>query len=93
MKLNRSYGVKSRGRRFLEQITFRRKRRNPTRSRFKPEDGMLYYAVVFLVIALIAGALGFGGVAAVSANIAHVLFVIFLVLFLITLVLGIRARY
>jgi uncharacterized membrane protein YtjA (UPF0391 family) len=41
---------------------------------------MLYYAVVFLVIALIAAVLGFGGIAASAAGIAKVLFVIFAVL-------------
>lgn len=47
---------------------------------------MLGWAITFLVLALIAGALGFGGVAVVSANIAQVLFVVFLVLFAIALV-------
>lgn len=41
---------------------------------------MLHYAVVFLVIALIAAVLGFGGLAAGAAGIAKVLFVVFLVL-------------
>ncbi|MEK1886499.1 MAG: DUF1328 domain-containing protein, partial [Phyllobacterium sp.] len=30
---------------------------------------MLYYAVIFLIIALVAGALGFGGIAGASAGI------------------------
>ena len=47
---------------------------------------MLSWALVFLVIALIAGVLGFTGVAVASAGIAKVLFVIFLVLFLISVV-------
>ena len=47
---------------------------------------MLYWALVFLVIALAAGVLGFGGVAILSAGIAKILFVIFLVLFLLSLV-------
>ena len=37
---------------------------------------MLHYALVFLVVALIAGALGVSGVAAVATNIAYVLFVV-----------------
>lgn len=50
---------------------------------------MLYWAMVFLVIALIAGALGIGGgVQFVSAQIAWILFVVFLVLFLVSLVAG-----
>jgi uncharacterized membrane protein YtjA (UPF0391 family) len=47
---------------------------------------MLYWALVFLVIALIAGALGFGGIAGASAGIAKILFFVFLVLLLISLV-------
>jgi uncharacterized membrane protein YtjA (UPF0391 family) len=45
---------------------------------------MLYWTIVFLVIALIAGALGFGGVASTSAGIARVLFGVFLILFIIS---------
>jgi uncharacterized membrane protein YtjA (UPF0391 family) len=51
---------------------------------------MLYWALVFFVVALIAGALGFGGIAAASAGIAQVLFVIFLILFVASLVLHFR---
>lgn len=46
---------------------------------------MLYYALVFLVVALIAAVLGFGGIASASAGIAQVLFFIFIVLFAVTL--------
>jgi len=53
---------------------------------------MLYYALAFLIIALIAGALGFGGVAGVSAGIAQILFVLFLVAFAISLILGLFRR-
>jgi len=49
---------------------------------------MLKWAVVFLIIAVIAGIFGFGGVAEASATIAQVLFGIFLVLFLGALALG-----
>lgn len=38
---------------------------------------MLYWSVVFLVTAIIAGILGFGGIASTSSSIAQVLFVIF----------------
>src|SRR5687768_16057138 len=41
---------------------------------------MLRWALIFLVLALVAGALGAGGVANVSMNIAYVLFVIFIIL-------------
>ena len=46
---------------------------------------MLYYALIFLVVGLIAGALGVSGVAGVASQIAWVLFVIALVLFLVHL--------
>ncbi|HUO16249.1 MAG TPA: DUF1328 domain-containing protein [Verrucomicrobiae bacterium] len=47
---------------------------------------MLYWALVFLIISIIAAVLGFGGIAVASAGIAKILFFIFLVLFVITLV-------
>ncbi len=42
---------------------------------------MLYWALAFFVIALIAGLFGFGGIASASAGIAQILFFVFLVLF------------
>ncbi|MFN7551808.1 MAG: DUF1328 domain-containing protein [Pseudomonadota bacterium] len=51
---------------------------------------MLYYAIVFLVIALVAGALGFFAISGTAAWMAKVLFVVFLVLFVISLVRGRR---
>jgi uncharacterized membrane protein YtjA (UPF0391 family) len=53
---------------------------------------MLYYALVFFVIALIAALFGFGGIAAGAAGIAKILFTIFVVLFLVSLVFGIARR-
>jgi len=49
---------------------------------------MLKWALVFLVIAIIAGVFGFSDVEAASATIAQWLFGIFLVLFLGALVIG-----
>ena len=49
---------------------------------------MLYWAVVFLIVALIAGLLGFGAIAFAAAGIAKILFFIFLVLTLVALVAG-----
>ncbi|HZZ77105.1 MAG TPA: DUF1328 domain-containing protein [Gemmataceae bacterium] len=49
---------------------------------------MLRLAVLFLIIALIAGALGLYPVAAIGSNIAWIFFVIFLVLFLASLLFG-----
>ena len=49
---------------------------------------MLSWVVTFLVIALIAGVLGFGGIAGVSIEIAKTIFSIAVVLFLISAVIG-----
>lgn len=51
---------------------------------------MLGWALTFLVIALVAGALGLFGVAWLAKDIAVIIFVVFLVLFLISLVAGRR---
>jgi uncharacterized membrane protein YtjA (UPF0391 family) len=47
---------------------------------------MLGWAVTFLVIALIAAALGFGGIAGTFAGIAQILFFIFIVLFVVAMI-------
>ena len=54
---------------------------------------MLKWAIIFLVISLIAGALGFSGVARGAKTLAMILFGIFLilfVLFILLLVLGVN---
>lgn len=51
---------------------------------------MLSWAITFLVLAIIAAALGMGGVAAISTQIAWILFVVFLVLFVVSLLVGRR---
>jgi uncharacterized membrane protein YtjA (UPF0391 family) len=53
---------------------------------------MLQWALIFLVVALIAAALGFGGVAIISVEIARILFFIFLVLFVVSLIAGLVGR-
>jgi uncharacterized membrane protein YtjA (UPF0391 family) len=50
---------------------------------------MLGWVVTFLIIALIAGVLGFGGVAGASIEIAKIIFVIALILFLVSAIFGI----
>ncbi len=49
---------------------------------------MLKWSVIFLVIAIIAGLLGFTTIAGTSITIAKVLFFVFLVIFIITLLIG-----
>lgn len=63
-------------------------------SAIKPLTGtpMLHYAVVFLVIALIAAVLGFGGIAAGAASIAKILFVVFLIMAVVSFIFGYRRR-
>ena len=41
---------------------------------------MLYYSIAFLLIAIVAGVLGFGFIAGTAAWIAKVLFIVFLIL-------------
>jgi uncharacterized membrane protein YtjA (UPF0391 family) len=48
---------------------------------------MLGWALTFLVIALIAGVLGFTTVAGTAMGIAKILFFVFLVLFVVSLVM------
>jgi uncharacterized membrane protein YtjA (UPF0391 family) len=51
---------------------------------------MLYWAILFLIIAVIAAVFGFGVVAGTAAWAAKVLFFIFLVLFIVSLIAGYR---
>ncbi|WP_424627611.1 DUF1328 domain-containing protein [Bradyrhizobium sp. SYSU BS000235] len=53
---------------------------------------MLSWVVTFLVIALIAGLLGFGGIAGASIEIAKIVFFVAIVLFLISAVVGLSRR-
>lgn len=53
---------------------------------------LLHYAVVFLIVALIAAAVGFGGVAGFAMEAARLLFWVFIVLFVISLLVGLVRR-
>ena len=53
---------------------------------------MLYYALVFLIVGLVAGALGQFGVAAVASQIAWLLFLVGIILLVVHLVTGRGAR-
>jgi uncharacterized membrane protein YtjA (UPF0391 family) len=52
---------------------------------------MLYYALMFLVVGLIAGALGLFGIAAIAGQIAWVLFLIGVILIVVHMISGRRA--
>ncbi len=53
---------------------------------------MLYYTIVFFVIALIAAVFGFGGIAASAVGIAKILFLIFIVLAIGSMLFGLLKR-
>jgi uncharacterized membrane protein YtjA (UPF0391 family) len=53
---------------------------------------MLYWALVFFLVAVLAGIFGFGGITAAALGISKILFFVFLVLFVISLVLGLKGR-
>jgi uncharacterized membrane protein YtjA (UPF0391 family) len=54
------------------------------------EEGerMLYYALMFLIVGLVAGALGLFGIAQVAGQIAWVLFLIGVILIVVHVVTG-----
>jgi uncharacterized membrane protein YtjA (UPF0391 family) len=64
--------------------------------RFRPTSNsevvMLYYAIVFFVIALIAALFGFGGIAAGAAGIAQILFYAFLVIAIVTFLMSLARK-
>ncbi len=49
---------------------------------------MLYYSLVFFIVAIIAAVFGFTGIAIGAAEIAKILFFLFIVLFFISLLAG-----
>ncbi|MCI5049921.1 MAG: DUF1328 domain-containing protein [Rickettsiales bacterium] len=53
---------------------------------------MLQLALMFFIVAIIAGVFGFGGIAAASVGIAKLLFFIFLALFAVSLVMHVARR-
>jgi len=53
---------------------------------------MLYWALMFLVVALVAAVFGFGGIASTATGIAQILFVVALVMFLVSLLANFMRR-
>jgi uncharacterized membrane protein YtjA (UPF0391 family) len=51
---------------------------------------VLYYALVFLIVGLVAGVLGATGVAAIASQIAWILFIVGIILLVIHLATGRR---
>jgi uncharacterized membrane protein YtjA (UPF0391 family) len=63
-----------------------------TPSKLEGSWEMLYWALMFLVIALVAAVFGFGGIASTATGMAQILFVIALVLFIVSLFAGFLRR-
>jgi uncharacterized membrane protein YtjA (UPF0391 family) len=59
------------------------------RFNFQEVNNMLRWALIFLVIALVAALFGFTGIASAAAGIAKFLFFLFLVICLVLFILGI----
>ena len=53
---------------------------------------MLNWALIFLMVAIIAGIFGFAGLAIAAAGLAKVIFFLFLTLFLLSLLTGLGRR-
>ena len=53
---------------------------------------LLYYAVAFLIVAIIAAIFGFGGVAGVAVEGAQILFWVAIVLLVISLIASVARR-
>ena len=53
---------------------------------------MLHWTIIFLVLAIIAGVLGFTTIAGAAMSFAKILFFIFLIIFVISLIMGRKPR-
>jgi uncharacterized membrane protein YtjA (UPF0391 family) len=53
---------------------------------------MLKYALIFLLVAIVAALFGFTGISLAAADIARILFFIFIVLFAVSLIFGLMGR-
>jgi uncharacterized membrane protein YtjA (UPF0391 family) len=53
---------------------------------------MLYWALMFLLIAILSAVFGFTGISLMAAGVAKILFFIFLVLFVVSLVAHVSRR-
>lgn len=75
----------------ISLIGFRRHERVGANCLSTRRGTMLRWALVFLVVALIAGALGFTTLEGVSADTAKVIFLGFVIMFVVALITGRRA--
>jgi uncharacterized membrane protein YtjA (UPF0391 family) len=68
-----------------------RRRSDHLLTNFPKEITMLRWALIFLVVALLAGVFGFWGLEGTAMWMARVLFFLFLILFIVSLIFGGRA--
>ena len=71
---------------------FRNPAKRPSPGRARKEIDMLHYAIVFLVIALVAALFGFGGIAAGAVEIAKILFFVFVIMAVVAFVISIGRK-
>jgi uncharacterized membrane protein YtjA (UPF0391 family) len=53
---------------------------------------MLYWALMFLLVALLAAVFGFTGISIMAAGVAKILFFIFVILFVVSMVAHLARR-
>jgi uncharacterized membrane protein YtjA (UPF0391 family) len=53
---------------------------------------MLYWALMFLVIAILAAIFGFTGISLMAAGVAKILFFVFVILFVVSLIMHAARR-
>ncbi len=53
---------------------------------------MLYWALVFFIVAIVAGLFGFGVIASGAIGIARILFFLFIVLAIVSVITGLARR-
>ena len=73
-------------------VAFARAERFGCRGLWVAICNLLHYALVILVVALVAAAVGFGGDAGFAMEAARLLFWVFIVLFVVSLVAGLVRR-
>ena len=72
----------------IQRLTGRISSSGSLRHHSNSSNLMLSWTLTFIVVALIAGVLGFGALAGAAATVAKVCFVIFLILFVLSLIRG-----
>ena len=72
----------------IAKLAFAKKRKLRESGSSELTMTILKWALIFLLVSIVAGVLGFTGISAASADIARFLFYVFVVIFLVLLILG-----